>query len=552
MIYKYAIDFGTTYSSIALRFQDDDEKKSEIIKVENGGVRAESIPSVFYVEGEDPEDLDQLLVGRKAKKANSRGPGQLLREVKLPLVDGKDRYEAQDGTEYPISMLAAALLEELKEAADEAAPELGIRPQGVVMGVPVDFPESAKAVLLEALVNADFYEDIQEAREGTEFVPEPVAAAVAYGVEITEGRRIMVFDFGGGTLDVAILELSSTYDEDDEEERLPHKVLAKSGLPIGGEALTRILFSKVFAPKYSFEIGKNRALLGIPEQADLGSVEVWESMSSTQDGMELQDALEELKCQLSLNDRVKDYMIRTPNCTFDARTFYQSDFTRAIEKAGILDQIEEAVKKCLNKAGLDKSDIGEVLMAGGSSLIPCVQDVLEEELGFRSRIRGCQREKIVPRDVLFSVVRGLSVYACRESADQLLVDDRVDHDYGVWDVKKEKVSVILPWNTLYSDTEYDRELASGGCFKEYEVVGQTASVDIMVYEQDGDERYKVGTIPLNRIGSGKFRIFMSANQGRLRVDIYDRHRREWYDDIPLADREFGIEKADDDDWNDDW
>ena len=75
------------------------------------------------------------------------------------------------------------------------------------MGVPVQYGDIQKNVLKKALVRAGFYKDANEAEKKTEFVSEPIAVAVHYGLDLQKDTTVLVFDFGGGTLDLAIVNL---------------------------------------------------------------------------------------------------------------------------------------------------------------------------------------------------------------------------------------------------------------------------------------------------------------------------------------------------------
>ena len=86
----------------------------------------------------------------------------------------------------------------------------------------------------------------------TEFVSEPVAVAVFYGVEMQKEKQVMVFDFGGGTLDIDILRLKPKGSQADR--RLPHDVVAKTRQTLGGERITRLIFEKILKNHYAKEL----------------------------------------------------------------------------------------------------------------------------------------------------------------------------------------------------------------------------------------------------------------------------------------------------------
>lgn len=541
MTYKYAIDFGTTNSTVAIRLQD------ERTRVESTAVCKPMVPSIVYVdEFTDEHNIDLRRVGREAKDNFPSGSGKykaLIREIKTAIDNEKEVITTDSGLKFHSVLLAAAILRKLKSIADEMLDQLYISVHGVVMGVPVSFSDRSKAMLRRALVSAGFYQDEAEAKRLTEFVSEPVAVAVSYGLKVGSQKNVMVFDFGGGTLDVAILKLTPQGHEADSH--LPHDVLSKERLTLGGEDLNRLLYSKVFLSHYRKEMEQYRHQLGIDRRTSLDDAQsVWDSLSKTEPGIQLQERLENLKQMLS-TELIWDFQWTGPDGIFFPKTnIVQSEFEEALND--VSEDIEELVQKCLDDSGLEYYDIDDVLLAGGSSLIPYIQNILIENMRFGNRVHGCARKKVVPNDVLTSIVKGLSVYACVEdSKRRRIVDDIVDSDYGVWDTGQNRVSIILKKGTKFSDTEYQRAFASGGCYKDYRAVGMTDSftaIPLDIYEVARRRDIKLGQIDLNRAGSGTYRIFMRADpqSGCLVVDIYDRRTMKWYDDIPLEDRKFEL------------
>ena len=539
MIYKYAIDFGTTNSSIALRIRNEKTHEDQTIVFEIQDSRGLSLtmPSVIFVsEDTDDELIESLHVGHDAKEyfANCSSEHKyLVREIKLQIDQGnKQIHFDKIKKAFNTVNLTAAILKKLKDVADQQIERLEVKVHGVVMGVPVSFSDYSKSMLQAALVKAGFYADISEAKKMTEFVSEPVAVAVAYGVDMVENRNVMVFDFGGGTLDIAILQLNPKHVGSDS--KLPHDVLAKSRLTLGGEDITKVFFEKVFMKHYHDDVTKYYSELGL--QPEMSRSKMWNAMSKTLAGFQLQEYLESLKLELSNFQSVHCNFIGPDGVYFGEEVITRREFESALE--GIIDQILTTVYTCIENANLNYYDIDDVLLSGGSAMVPCIQDMLIEDMKFGSRVRGCTKKKAIPRDVLTSIVRGLSVYACTE---EILVADIVDLDYGVWDDEHECVSVILRRGTKYADTLYSKSTASGGCSKDYRVIRGSNQVAIRVFQQDitGVEQ-QLGTIDLLDIGSGRYRVFMRVDQhtGCLIVDIYDREYVRWYDDIPLEDREF--------------
>lgn len=546
MIYKYAIDFGTTNSSIAIRIKDEKSRVESTIVFSHEG--QPTIPSLVYVDNKTDENrIEDIPVGKNARAVSTNsttGSQRLIREIKIQIDNEKEliRPSAMNRSFHTVS-LVAAILRKLKERADEELDKLQIDAHGVVMGVPVSFSDNSKQMLYRALVLAGFYNNEAEAKRLTEFVSEPIAVAVNYGVKVEDKETIMVFDFGGGTLDVAILQLTPKGKYSDT--RLPHDVLSKRRETIGGEYLNKLIYQNIFVTHYREELEKYRAQLKIPRTMAIDDIEsVWDILSATGAGCQLQDQIEDIKIKLS-TEPSWDFQFTGPDGMFFPKTMITlTELYDAISET--FDIIQNLVETCIEEAGLKPYDIDDVLLAGGSSLIPCIQDILIEDIGFGDRVRGCMRRKAVPRDVLTSIVRGLSVYGCiEETSNRRIVDDIVDLDYGVWDEEQKKVSIILKRGTKISETEYQETNARGGCYKDYKAVGiedSYTAIPLTVYCVDGRKKSRLGIIDLNQPGSGQYRIFMKVDSksGCLIVSIYDRRFVRWYDDIPLSARTFEI------------
>lgn len=202
-----------------------------------------------------------------------------------------------------------------------------------------------------------------------------------------------------------------------------------------------LVYKNIFVPHYKKELEKYRSNLEISPRIAMDDVDtVWNLFSKTNLGQGIQEQIEEIKIRLS-TEPLWDFQYTGPDGTFFPKTLItQSEFEEAISET--FDKIQNLVERCLKQADLRYYDIDDVLLAGGSSLIPCIQNILIEEVGFgEDRVHGCIRKKAVPRDVLTSIVKGLAVYGCIEETNQRrIVDDIVDLDYGVWDEKQEKGS----------------------------------------------------------------------------------------------------------------
>lgn len=538
MIYKYGIDFGTTNSSIAMSFEESSQLYTQVVHLKDEFPR-ETIPSVILIESNG-----RIYAGDKAKKrymqegARSKS-SRYIKQIKLDLEEyGSDLHYEHNGYSFAAATLIAAILSELRQKAERAAKENDIKISGVVMGVPVQYGDIQKNVLKQALVEAGYYKTYKEADDKTEFVSEPVAVAVHYGLNLERDTTVMVFDFGGGTLDLAIVNLKNQVGKD----RLhPHKTIAKERITLGGEELTRLFFINSFCS--SAKYGTTRICAEFGFRRDLTAEELWEKLQTCEEGIRFIDEIEKCKCDLSAMQTVK-FSFLAAGIELEEQKFRLDDLKIAIRDK--LEEIDELVERCIASGGLENQyAIDYVILAGGSSLILPVQELLIDKFG-SNRVNSKpitankeSRQHARASEVLTSIVRGLSIVGCREEE---LIEDVVDCDYGVWDNEKNAFFPIVTTGTLVADTKVN-QITFDGKFDEFSVVNKNASsvkIDIYLRNLNGEQR--LGTILINHPGGKKYKIYMQIDKkkGSLEVMIYDRIKGRWFNDIPLAERTYTI------------
>ena len=540
MVYKYGIDFGTTNSSIAIRFLGDDDCEHTIVIDVKDTLPRETLPSVILLS---PSGIfvGEEAINRYTQHIDTSKHQKFIKRIKLDLENkGTNLTYDLDGKQYQGVDLIAAILSELRQKAEKTVSDLDIDISGVVMGIPVQYGDIQKNVLKEALVRAGYYKNQKEADHKTEFVSEPIAVAVHYGLNLTQDKTILVFDFGGGTLDLAIVNLRQQVGTDHLH---PHQTIAKERITLGGEELTRLFFINGFCKKYGIRKIANE--FGFDPK--LSSSELWNELLACEDGLRFINAIEQCKCDLSKAAKHKFSFIGN-NIQFEEKTFFRDEFDEAISDK--LDEIDTLIQKCLDDGQIDDPyNIDKVILAGGSSLIPAVQQLLIDRFGLTrvsvkkdekdDTIKMLKRNRPVESEVLTSIVRGLAAVGCREKE---LIEDIVDNDYGVWDDKQNEFIPIIHSGTPVKETALDR-LSEQGI---YETVRSTdrnvVSVKVKVYQRNLNGNQKLGTIDIRHPGSGEYRIYMSVNSqtGLLEVTIFDSVHRQWFDDIPLNERTFTL------------
>ncbi|WP_409228597.1 molecular chaperone DnaK [Gudongella sp. SC589] len=324
------IDLGTTNSAVAVM-----EGGEAVIIPNVEGNRTTPSVVAFTKDGE-------RLVGETAKRQAITNPERTILSIKRHM--GSDHKEEVDGKTYSPEEISAMILQKIKADAESY---LGETVTDAVITVPAYFTDSQR----QATKDAGKIAGLNVKR----IINEPTAAALSYGLDKEQGQhKIMVFDLGGGTFDVSILELGDGVFE----------VLATRGNNhLGGDDFDNKLIDYI-ADQFKKENG-----------VDLKS-----------DKMALQrlkEASEKAKKELSTT---KSTNINLPFITATASgpLHLNMDITRAKFDeltSGLVDMTIEPVKAALKDAGVGASDIEKVLLVGGSTRIPAVQDAVKKLIG---------------------------------------------------------------------------------------------------------------------------------------------------------------------------
>lgn len=562
MIYKYGIDFGTTNSSIALRYRKSSTKEEFTTVFEISDEKpTTSIPSVILVDS-----YGNIFVGDDAienyKSLKTLKDVQFIRKIKMELDKLSEEnpfFIEAGGKKIEIVELVASILRKLRLEAEKSVSDY-IDPKqlkGVVMGVPVQYGDIQKNILKKALVLAGFYKDSDDADNYTEFVSEPVAVAVHYGLKLEKNTNVLVFDFGGGTLDIAVMNLQKQIGN---EHLHPHETIAKDRITLGGEDFNELLFTGCICKEYSVNEIKNQ--LNIPQNyaTDDNPQELWKYISSKPEYIDFVKTIEKCKWELS-NKRTSDFSYIGENIHFPIRKIHREEFEEAIKvelkkiETMIGTMIDKIVNLCKEKGAVEENiviedicDIDYVLLSGGSSLIPAVQTRIVDIFG-ESKVlaepldkianKNSKRNKIKNSEVLQSIVKGLAVVGCREME---IVEDVVDNDYGFWDDTDKTFEPIIEAGTKVRKTVIDR-LSQNGISRDIRLSNPNASqAEIPIYQRNLNGIQRLGTITIENVGGKEYRMYMTidSKKGILKVELYDTKRKTWMDYIPSEERQFEI------------
>ena len=323
------IDLGTTNSVVAVM----EGGKPTVIANAEGSRTTPSIVG-FAKNGE-------RLVGQLAKRQAILNPNNTVISIKRHM--GEDYKKNIEGKDYTPQEISAMILRKL---ADDASTYLGEKVTSAVITVPAYFNDSQRQATKDAGKIAGL--------DVLRIVNEPTAAALAYGLDKKSTEKVLVFDLGGGTFDVSVLEISEGL----------HEVLSTSGdTHLGGDD-----FDQKIIDWLCDEFKKTEGI-------DL--------RNDNQAMQRLKEAAEKAKCELS---SVVQTNINLPFITADASGPKHMDInlTRAkFEELShdLLERCKTPVERAIKDAGISKSELNEVVLVGGSTRIPAVQQLVKDYTG---------------------------------------------------------------------------------------------------------------------------------------------------------------------------
>lgn len=323
------IDLGTTNSCVAVMEGGD----AVVIPNAEGNRTTPSVVA-FSKDGE-------RMVGQVAKRQAITNPDRTVISIKREM--GTDYKVDIDGKKYTPQEISAMILQKLKADAEAY---LGETVTEAVITVPAYFTDSQRQATKDAGRIAGL--------EVKRIINEPTAAALAYGVDKETAQKVMVYDLGGGTFDVSILDIDDGVIE----------VLATAGNNrLGGDD-----FDKCIMDWMAAEFKKTE---GVDLTGDKVAMQ------------RLKEAAEKAKIELS---GVTSTAINLPYITADATGPKHLDLTLTRAKfdqltAHLVEATAGPVRQAMSDAGLTGSDISKVLMVGGSSRIPAVQEMVKKLTG---------------------------------------------------------------------------------------------------------------------------------------------------------------------------
>jgi len=335
------IDLGTTYSAVAVL----EGGEAKIIPNPEGN---RTTPSVVAFKG------DEIQVGEVAKRQAITNPNTVI-SIKRHM--GTDYKEEVNGKKYSPQEISAMILQNLKATAESY---LGEKVTKAVITVPAYFNDAQRQATKDAGKIAGL--------EVERIINEPTAAALAYGLDKTDvDQKVLVFDLGGGTFDVSILELGDGVFE----------VLATSGDNLlGGDDFDQAIIDYLveeFKKEQGIDLSKDKMAM-----------------------QRLKDAAEKAKKDLS---GVTSTQISLPfiSAGESGPVHLENTLTRAKFDELTRHLVEKTLvptRQALKDAGLTPSDIDQVILVGGSTRIPAVQEAIKKEMG-KEPHKGVNPDEVV-------------------------------------------------------------------------------------------------------------------------------------------------------------
>ena len=323
------IDLGTTNSCVAVI-----EGGEPVVIANAEGARTTPSVVAFSKDGE-------RMVGQVAKRQAITNPDRTISSIKRDM--GTARKVNIDGKDFTPQEISAIILQKLKNDAESY---LGDKVTEAVITVPAYFTDAQRQATKDAGKIAGL--------EVKRIINEPTAAALAYGIDKETDQKVMVYDLGGGTFDVSIIEMGDGVQE----------VLATAGNNrLGGDDFDKRIMDwmvETFKQQNSIDLtGDKMAMQRIKEAAEKAKIDL-SGMTSTD--------------------------INLPFITADANgpKHFEATLTRAKFNELTADLVEATmgpVKQALSDSGLSASNLDKVLLVGGSTRIPAVQEAIKNFTG---------------------------------------------------------------------------------------------------------------------------------------------------------------------------
>ena len=459
MSFYIGIDLGTTYSAVAYVAKTG---TPVIIQTTQDSV---TTPSAVYID-EDGE----LLIGEDAKSMQ-KSKGQVATFYKRNIGQSANNYYLEDGKSYSAIDLSSIFLKELVKRTEES---MGQKVDGAVITVPAYFTEHEKRNTKMAAEKAGI--------NVLHMVNEPTAAAVAYGLDKTDNKKILVYDLGGGTFDVSVAQI--------DKDRI--RIIATVGHhQLGGKDWDLDICNWA-ADKFREQFGDDFST--DPEQMDALMIDA-----------------EKLKRRLTKQDkgeiRVK-YEGHLGKFILTEKEFRQR--TRPL-----LERTGDLINQMFSESKLSWKDIDDVILVGGSTRMRMIEDYIPELYG-KSALRGIQPDEAVALGAALlakSISDQLNNFslAGQDQEFELVVGNKTvndvnSHSLGLIAAREEKIKGDL-YNVFYNEIMIPKNtsLEEAKMTKRFQLNSDVQDIYLTQWESD--------SLPDPEAIIGKYQVYdIKANQ----------------------------------------
>ncbi|MGL6066377.1 MAG: Hsp70 family protein [Cetobacterium sp.] len=384
---KIGIDLGTTNSLVGI------EHKGKIKTLKFAG--SDSLKSVlFYKEGE-------VEIGKKAAKKGMIYPRNRIKSSKTYMGDFNKKWNIE-GKEFNPTDVATEILKEIRTK--------------VIEKMKLDSKEEIEVVItVPAYFTSNQIDETKKAGERANLkikriITEPVAAAIAYGMEMGENEKLFIVDLGGGTFDVTILEARVSDGEYDT-------ISIDGDKKLGGDDFDEILVN-LFIEKIKKDTGLDFSKI---ETSGTKNEHDYEVILAT-----LTEEAELLKIELSESQQKK---VNIPNLfSYNGKDYHfeiaitRDEFKTASRE--LLEKIEESILRCLKNKGIKPKDIDRVVLVGGSCHLPFMYEMAKDIFG---------KEPYSNLDLGTLVVTGATIVALSGESlqNKIKIMDNISHSLGI-------------------------------------------------------------------------------------------------------------------------
>ena len=451
---RLAIDFGTSNTVLAVWSEEQQIGITHHIPeygqlYPQGDRKVSLIPSLIHYDSNQRRWLGNQVLQRNLEKSD-----RTFRWIKRYISRRSPVKRRIDNRQIPYTEAGQDFLSTVLLFA---ANELGIQDEEIAFTVPVESFEHYEAWLGEVAQKAG----IRRFR----LIDEPSAAALGYGAHIQPGDVYLIFDFGGGTLDVAVV-LIETEEESKSGRRC--RVLGKAGTELGGTNLDQLLFLEVLKQSgYSDSDETIRRLSGA-----------------------LLVECEQAKIRLSSRDRTEISVLDPNTGAVIGADISRSRFEELMDENNVFTELDQTIRKSLNYArdkGYQEENIKSVLLVGGSSQIPSIQRTIRQIFG---------KDRVLLDRPLDAVARGAAAFI-----SGIDFYDHIQHDYAIRffnrQSQKYDYKTLVPRGTSYPASgianltikaSHDGQEHLGMALFEVSEVRRSSSLRELIFDPSGGAR----------------------------------------------------------------